>query len=737
MIFRLFQVTYQLKKSNLIGVLWYNITTMEKNIIEHISSDLQLSQKQIEAVLALTAEGNTIPFIARYRKEVTGNLDEVVIKAIIDQEKSLRNLQERKETVLAKIQEQGKLTDSLKASILAAEKLADVEELYLPYKEKRRTKATIAREAGLFPLARLILQNANNLEKEAEVFVCDAFPNTESALSGAVDILVEAMSEDVKLRSWTYNEIWTYSSITSQVKDKALDEKQIFQIYYDFSDKVSKMQGYRTLALNRGEKLGILKVGFEHHFDKMVRFFSVRFKEKNIYIDDVIQQSIRKKIVPAMERRIRTELTEAAEDGAITLFSENLRHLLLVSPLKGKMVLGFDPAFRTGAKLAVVDQTGKLMTTQVIYPVAPASQAKIAQAKKDLAAIISDYNIEIIAIGNGTASRESEAFVAEVLKDFPNCSYVIVNESGASVYSASELARHEFPDLTVEKRSAISIARRLQDPLAELVKIDPKSIGVGQYQHDVSQKKLSDNLDFVVDTVVNQVGVNLNTASSVLLSHVSGLNKTISENIVKYREENGSIKSRAEIKKVPRLGAKAFEQAAGFLRIPNAENILDNTGVHPESYPAVKELFKRLAISDLDDQARAKLKSIDIKTMSQDLGLGFETLKDIISDLLKPGRDLRDDFETPVLRQDILDLKDLAIGQKLEGTVRNVVDFGAFVDIGVHEDGLIHISEMSQTFVNHPSQVLSVGDLVTVWVSKIDLARHKVNLSLIAPNESH
>ncbi|WP_077323134.1 Tex family protein [Streptococcus pseudoporcinus] len=710
---------------------------MEKNIIEYISNDLQLSQKQIESVLALTAEGNTIPFIARYRKEVTGNLDEVMIKAIIDQEKSLRNLQERKETVLAKIQEQGKLTDSLKASILAAEKLADVEELYLPYKEKRRTKATIAREAGLFPLARLILQNANNLEKEAEGFVCDTFPNLESVLSGAVDILVEAMSEDVKLRSWVYNEIWTYSSITSQVKDKTLDDKQVFQIYYDFADKVSKMQGYRTLALNRGEKLGILKVGFEHHFDKMIRFFSVRFKEKNSYIEDVIQQTIKKKIVPAMERRIRTELTEAAEDGAITLFSENLRHLLLVSPLKGKMVLGFDPAFRTGAKLAVVDQTGKLMTTQVIYPVAPASQAKIAQAKKDLAALISDYKIEIIAIGNGTASRESEAFVADVLKDFPNCSYVIVNESGASVYSASELARHEFPDLSLEKRSAISIARRLQDPLAELVKIDPKSIGVGQYQHDVSQKKLSDNLDFVVDTVVNQVGVNLNTASSVLLSHVSGLNKTISENIVKYREENGRIKSRVEIKKVPRLGAKAFEQAAGFLRIPNAENILDNTGVHPESYPAVKQLFKRLAISDLDDQARAKLKSIDMKTMSQDLGIGLETLKDIINDLLKPGRDLRDDFQTPVLRQDVLDLKDLIIGQKLEGTVRNVVDFGAFVDIGVHEDGLIHISEMSQTFVNHPSQVLSVGDVVTVWVSKIDLDRHKVNLSLIAPNESH
>lgn len=438
-----------------------------------------------------------------------------------------------------------------------------------------------------------------------------------------------------------------------------------------------------------------------------------------------------------MERRIRSELTEAAEDGAIALFSENLRNLLLVSPLKGKMVLGFDPAFRTGAKLAVVDQTGKLMTTHVIYPVPPASQTKIQLAKKELAEIISSYDIEIIAIGNGTASRESEAFVADVLKDFPNTSYVIVNESGASVYSASELARHEFPELTVEKRSAISIARRLQDPLAELVKIDPKSIGVGQYQHDVSQKKLSENLDFVVDTVVNQVGVNINTASAVLLEHVSGLNKTISENIVKYREENGRIQSRTEIKKVPRLGEKAFEQAAGFLRIPNGKNFLDNTGVHPESYPAVKELLKQLNIEELDDRAKVIVKSVQIPQMASQIGLGEETLKDIIKDLLKPGRDLRDDFQAPVLRQDILDLKDLEIGQKLEGTVRNVVDFGAFVDIGVHEDGLIHISEMSKTFVNHPSQVLSVGDLVTVWVSKIDLDRHKVNLSLLAPNESH
>ncbi|MFA1316135.1 Tex family protein [Streptococcus dysgalactiae] len=710
---------------------------MENKTNQTIAEALSVDLNQIEQVLALTAEGNTIPFIARYRKEVTGNLDEVVIKSIIDMDKSLTTLNERKATILAKIEEQGKLTDQLRTSIEATEKLADLEELYLPYKEKRRTKATIAREAGLFPLARLILQNAQNLETAAEPFVTEGFASPEAALAGAVDILVEAMSEDAKLRSWTYNEIWQYSRLVSTLKDEQLDEKKVFQIYYDFSDQVSNMQGYRTLALNRGEKLGILKVSFEHNFEKMQRFFSVRFKETNPYIEDVINQTIKKKIVPAMERRVRSELSDAAEDGAIHLFSENLRHLLLVSPLKGKMVLGFDPAFRTGAKLAIVDQTGKFLATQVIYPVAPASQTKIQAAKETLAQLIETYQIDIIAIGNGTASRESEAFVADVLKDFPNTSYVIVNESGASVYSASELARHEFPDLTVEKRSAISIARRLQDPLAELVKIDPKSIGVGQYQHDVSQKKLSENLNFVVDTVVNQVGVNVNTASPSLLAHVSGLNKTISENIVKYREENGALTSRADIKKVPRLGAKAFEQAAGFLRIPGAKNILDNTGVHPESYPAVKELFKVLEIHDLDEDAKAKLAAVTIPQMAETLGIGLETLNDIITDLLKPGRDLRDDFEAPILRQDILDLKDLAIGQKLEGTVRNVVDFGAFVDIGVHEDGLVHISEMSKTFVNHPSQVVSVGDLVTVWVSKIDLDRHKVNLSLLPPRDTH
>lgn len=708
---------------------------MEK--YEKIAQELGVSLKQIDTVLTLTAEGSTIPFIARYRKDATGNLDEVAIKAIIDMDKSLTALADRKETVLAKIEELGKLTPALKEAIEQAEKLADVEELYLPYKEKRRTKATIAREAGLFPLARMILQDQKDLEIAAEGFLSEGFPTVKDAISGAIDILVEAIAEDPQLRNLTYQEIRKHSLITSSLKDESKDEKQVFQIYYDFSEKIANMQGYRTLALNRGEKLGVLKVGFEHPVDRLIRHFEARFKSKNSYIEEVINQALKKKMLPAMERRIRTELTEVAEDGAIQLFSENLRHLLLIAPLKGRVVLGFDPAFRTGAKLAVVDQTGKMLTTQVIYPVAPAKPAQIEVAKEELKRLIREYGVEIIAIGNGTASRESEAFVAEILKEVPNVSYVIVNESGASVYSASELARHEFPELTVEKRSAISIARRLQDPLAELVKIDPKSIGVGQYQHDVSQKKLSESLDFVVDTVVNQVGVNINTASPALLSHVAGLNKTISENIVKYREEEGLITSRAQIKKVPRLGAKAFEQAAGFLRIPESENFLDRTGVHPESYPAVKKLFTLLGIKEMDEEAQAKLKQIDTVSMAQELEIGPETLKDIIADLLKPGRDLRDSFDAPVLRQDVLDLKDLKIGQKLEGVVRNVVDFGAFVDIGIHEDGLIHISQMSQHFIKHPSQVVSVGDLVTVWVYKIDVEREKVNLSLLAPHESN
>ncbi|HEL2315498.1 TPA: RNA-binding transcriptional accessory protein [Streptococcus suis] len=717
---------------------------MEEKYLK-IAQELGVSLKQIDTVLSLTAEGNTIPFIARYRKDVTGNLDEVVIKSIIDRDKALTALADRKATVLAKIEEQGKLTDQLRQAIEEAEKLADVEELYLPYKEKRRTKATVAREAGLFPLARLILQNVADLEEQAASFICEGFDTAQACLAGAVDILVEAISEDNKLRAWVYHEVQTNSSLTSELKDQEADEKEVFQIYYDFSEKVAKMQGYKTLAINRGEKLGVLKVTFEHNVDKMVRFFELRFPQSNSYIKDVIQQAIKKKILPAMERRIRTELTEEAEEGAIQLFSKNLRNLLLVSPLKGKIVLGFDPAFRTGAKLAVVDQTGKLLTTQVIYPVEPAGQRQIAQAKKDLADLIGQYQVEIIAIGNGTASRESEAFVADLLKDFPEVSYVIVNESGASVYSASELARYEFPDLPVEKRSAISIARRLQDPLAELVKIDPKSIGVGQYQHDVNQKSLSESLDFVVDTVVNQVGVNVNTASPALLAHVAGLNKTISENIVKYREENGALTSRQQLKKVPRLGDKAFEQAAGFLRIPDATNFLDNTGVHPESYKAVENLLELLAIDHLDEAAQEKLKQVAIADTAEKIGVGQETLKDIIADLLKPGRDLRDDFEAPVLRQDVLDVKDLVVGQELQGTVRNIVDFGAFVDIGVHEDGLVHISRMvkrkrdkngRQQALPHPSEVLAVGEIVTVWVVEVDIKRNRIGLSLLKPNGS-
>ncbi|HFR3941548.1 TPA: Tex family protein [Streptococcus suis] len=717
---------------------------MEEKYLK-IAQELGVSLKQIDTVLSLTAEGNTIPFIARYRKDVTGNLDEVVIKSIIDRDKALTALADRKATVLAKIEEQGKLTDQLRQAIEEAEKLADVEELYLPYKEKRRTKATVAREAGLFPLARLILQNVADLEEQAASFICEGFDTAQACLAGAVDILVEAISEDNKLRAWVYHEVQTNSSLTSELKDQEADEKEVFQIYYDFSEKVAKMQGYKTLAINRGEKLGVLKVTFEHNVDKMVRFFELRFPQSNSYIKDVIQQAIKKKILPAMERRIRTELTEEAEEGAIQLFSKNLRNLLLVSPLKGKIVLGFDPALRTGAKLAVVDQTGKLLTTQVIYPVEPAGQRQIAQAKKDLADLIGQYQVEIIAIGNGTASRESEAFVADLLKDFPEVSYVIVNESGASVYSASELARYEFPDLPVEKRSAISIARRLQDPLAELVKIDPKSIGVGQYQHDVNQKSLSESLDFVVDTVVNQVGVNVNTASPALLAHVAGLNKTISENIVKYREENGALTSRQQLKKVPRLGDKAFEQAAGFLRIPDATNFLDNTGVHPESYKAVENLLELLAIDHLDEAAQEKLKQVAIADTAEKIGVGQETLKDIIADLLKPGRDMRDDFEAPVLRQDVLDVKDLVVGQELQGTVRNIVDFGAFVDIGVHEDGLVHISRMvkrkrdkngRQQALPHPSEVLAVGEIVTVWVAEVDIKRNRIGLSLLKPNGS-
>ncbi|MCI3872409.1 Tex family protein [Lactococcus petauri] len=705
---------------------------------QKIAELLNIKSSQVQKVLELTAEGNTVPFIARYRKEVTGSLDEVEIKKIIDENDSLTKLKDRKTAVLSKIEEQGKLTDALKAQIEAAEKLSEVEDLYLPYKEKRRTKATVAKENGLFPLAQLIVKNTPSLEAEAEKYTNETFATVAKALQGAMDILAEAISEDAKLRSWLLSEVKQNSLLESRLKEQSLDEKKVFQIYYEFAEKVSELPNHRVLALNRGEKMGVLSVKFEHNEDKILRFFENRFAARNNkYMSLAIKEAVKKKLLPAMERAVRGELTEKAEDAAIEVFGENLKNLLLVAPLKGRTVMGFDPAYRTGAKLAIVDATGKLLTTTVIYPVKPANASQIAQAKKELAALISKYKVDMIAIGNGTASRESEAFVAEVLKEnsLSDVFYVIVSESGASVYSASELAREEFPDLTVEKRSAISIARRLQDPLAELVKIEPKAIGVGQYQHDVAEKKLTENLDFVVETVVNQVGVNVNTASPALLSHVAGFNKTLANNVVKFREENGALKSRAQLKKVPRLGAKAFEQAAGFLRIPEAKNFLDNTGVHPESYQVVEKLLETLDIADLDANSAAILKKVNISEMSEKLGVGRETLTDIIADLTKPGRDLRDNFDAPILRQDVLSASDLRVGQKLEGAVRNVVDFGAFVDIGIKNDGLIHVSDLSKNFVKNPHEVVAVGQIVTVWVKSIDQERGKINLTLVEPRE--
>lgn len=705
---------------------------------QKIAELLNIKSSQVQKVLELTAEGNTVPFIARYRKEVTGSLDEVEIKKIIDENDSLTKLLDRKTAVLSKIEEQGKLTDQLRAQIKAAEKLSEVEDLYLPYKEKRRTKATVAKENGLFPLAQLIVKNTANLEEEAEKYTSEPFATAAKALQGAMDILAEAISEDAKLRSWLLSEVKQNSLLESRLKEQSLDEKKVFQIYYEFAEKVSELPNHRVLALNRGEKMGVLSVKFEHNEDKILRFFENRFAARNNkYMSLAIKEAVKKKLLPAMERAVRGELTEKAEDAAIEVFGENLKNLLLVAPLKGRTVMGFDPAYRTGAKIAIVDATGKLLTTTVIYPVKPANASQIAQAKKDLAALISKYKVDMIAIGNGTASRESEAFVAEVLKEnsLSDVFYVIVSESGASVYSASELAREEFPDLTVEKRSAISIARRLQDPLAELVKIEPKAIGVGQYQHDVAEKKLTENLDFVVETVVNQVGVNVNTASPALLSHVAGFNKTLANNVVKFREENGALASRAQLKKVPRLGAKAFEQAAGFLRIPDAKNFLDNTGVHPESYKVVEKLLETLDIADLDAHSATILKKVNIAEMAEKLGVGRETLTDIIADLTKPGRDLRDNFDAPILRQDVLSASDLRVGQKLEGAVRNVVDFGAFVDIGIKNDGLIHVSDLSKNFVKNPHEVVAVGQIVTVWVKSIDQERGKINLTLVEPRE--
>ncbi|EGO8487099.1 RNA-binding transcriptional accessory protein [Enterococcus faecalis] len=701
--------------------------------------------KQITTVLTLLNEGNTVPFIARYRKEMTGSLDEVQIREIEERYHYLQNLKKRKEEVLRLIEEQGKLTKELKTDIQKAVKMQQVEDLYRPYKQKRRTKATIAKEKGLEPLADWLLslpENADILAKAA-TFINEEkeVATAEIALQGAHEILAERISDEPKYRTWLRDYMVKHAQYVSVVKDEEKDEKRTYEMYYDFAEPVSKMVPHRVLATNRGEKEDILKVSLVADETKINDYFQRQLIGKQAtslaapYIEAAYLDSYKRFIGPAIEREIRNELTEKADEQAIAIFGENLRNLLLQSPLKGKVVLGFDPAYRTGCKLAVVDETGKVLAIQVIYPHKPATAAKREAAGPAFKKIIEDYQVDMVAIGNGTASRESELFVAEQLKAVKrDVFYVIVNEAGASVYSASEVARKEFPDLQVEERSAVSIARRLQDPLAELVKIDPKAVGVGQYQHDVSQKRLAEQLDFVVETAVNQVGVDVNTASAQLLQHISGLNKTTAQNLVTYRDENGVFTARNQVKKVPRLGPKAFEQAIGFLRIPNGKNVLDNTGIHPESYPVAQAILEKAEIASKElgtAEAIEKLKQLPVNQLATELEVGSETLTDIIASLIQPGRDMRDEMSAPLLRKDVLTMEDLKPGMEMQGTVRNVIDFGAFVDIGVKQDGLVHISKLSTKFVKHPTDVVAVGDVVTVWVEDVDLKKGRISLTML------
>ncbi|TYS14796.1 RNA-binding transcriptional accessory protein [Rossellomorea vietnamensis] len=712
------------------------------NLIENISKDLSINIKQIKSVISLLDEGNTVPFIARYRKEQTGALDEVQIRAVMDAWNYVQNLQSRKEEVLRLIEEQGKLTTELKIDIEKADKLQKVEDLYRPYKQKRRTKATVAKEKGLEPLAEWMLSfpvNGSCLESEAEKYVSveNEINSAEDAIAGAQDIIAEMVSDNAKFRESIRNDTFKTGTLVTSVKKDAEDEKNVFEMYYDYSEPVNKIVPHRVLAINRGEKEGILRVSIEPNAERIHNFLVKNIIKKESIasqsIEQAIEDSYKRLIQPSIEREIRNNLTETAEDRAIHIFTENLRNLLLQPPLKGKRVLGVDPAYRTGCKLAVVDQTGKKLDISVIYPHPP--KAKKEAAVEVFKKTLQTHNIEIVAIGNGTASRETEQFVVDILKDVDmDISYLIVNEAGASVYSASDIAREEFPDLQVEERSAVSIARRLQDPLAELVKIDPKSVGVGQYQHDVSQKKLNESLTFVVETVVNRVGVNVNTASSSLLQYVAGLSKTVANNIVKQREEEGRINSRKQLKKIPRLGAKTYEQCIGFLRIMDGEEALDQTPIHPENYEEVRKLLRKL---DLDGSAlgteelRKRMEGLNLEELSEELGIGKLTLKDIVDALVRPGRDPRDELSAPLLKKDVLKLEDLQPGMELQGTVRNVVDFGAFVDIGVKQDGLVHISKLRKGFVKHPLDVVSVGDVVTVWVESADVKKGRVALSMV------
>ncbi|KJL02439.1 Tex family protein [Priestia aryabhattai] len=720
-------------------------TKLDNQIVQRVSKEVEISQKQVQNVIALVEDGNTVPFIARYRKEQTGALDEVQIRNILDSWNYLMNLEERKEEVRRLIEEQGKLTEELAAQIHQAKKLQQVEDLYRPFKQKRRTKATVAKEKGLEPLAQWLLSfPRSEVKNEAQTYINEesGVQSSDEAIQGALDIVAEQISDEASYRQWIRATTVKDGIIVTSVKDREKDEKNIYEMYYEYTEAVKRIVPHRILAMNRGEKDGILKVSIDAPTDRILSYLHKEVIKKRDssaegHIISAIEDAYKRLIEPSIEREIRKELSEKAEERAIHIFSENLRKLLLQPPLKGKVVLGVDPAFRTGCKLAVVDETGKVLKIDVIYPHPPVRKAAEAQTK--LKKMFAEYPIEVVAIGNGTASRETEQFVADVLKEIENpVYYLIVNEAGASVYSASDVAREEFPDFQVEERSAVSIARRLQDPLAELVKIDPKSVGVGQYQHDVSQKQLNDSLTFIVETVVNQVGVNANTASASLLQYVAGLNKTVAQNIVKYRDENGKFSNRKQLKKIPRLGAKTYEQCIGFLRIIEGEEPLDRTGIHPETYGDVKKLLKKAEVKETElgtEKVKEALKHISLPEISEELSIGELTLKDIIEALVRPERDPRDELPKPLLRQDILKLEDLAKGIQLEGTVRNVVDFGAFIDIGVKQDGLVHISKLTNRYVKHPLDVVSVGDLVNVWVEDVDMKKGRVALTMIPPHQ--
>ncbi|MGD6857066.1 Tex family protein [Bacillus infantis] len=711
-------------------------------MLKLVSAELKINSKQVKSVISLLEDGNTVPFIARYRKEQTGALDEVQIRNIMERWQYIQNLEQRKEEVLRTIEEQGKLTPELAAQIGKAVKLQEVEDLYRPYKQKRRTKATQAKEKGLEPLAEWMLAFTKEpVEEKAAAFISEekGVNTAEEAIAGARDIIAEMVSDDPESRKWIRRETFKNGKIETSVKDADNDEKKVYEMYYEYEEPISKIVPHRILAVNRGEKEDILRAAIRPNIDMMQSYLKKKWiknlsSPSAVPVSEAIEDGYKRLIQPSIEREIRSELTEKAEEQAIHIFSENLRNLLLQPPLKGKVVLGVDPAYRTGCKLAVVDETGKVMDIGVIYPHPPVSKTK--DAKEKVKQIIKTFKVEMVAIGNGTASRETEQFIADILKELSgDIYYIIVNEAGASVYSASDLAREEFPDFQVEERSAVSIARRLQDPLAELVKIDPKSVGVGQYQHDVSQKRLSESLTFVVETAVNQVGVNVNTASSSLLQYVAGLSKTVANNIVKKREEEGKFLSRVQLKKIPRLGAKTYEQAIGFLRIAGGKEPLDRTSIHPESYQDAVKLLSRLGFKTTDigsEELKAALAGIDIKQTAEELETGELTLKDIIDALRSPARDPRDDLAKPILKTDVLKLEDLKPGMELQGTVRNVVDFGAFVDIGVKQDGLVHISKLRKQFVKHPLDVVSVGDVVTVWVDSIDSQKGRVALTMLS-----